>query len=221
MGTDDGTAPMTGAEEARPDAAPGGISVQIVHGHPLVDRAAQIYQEMLAAAGVTEAASLPPPQSRGPMRTTFHVAIDGAGTALGVVHVTLGSLEDVISAPLVDPEQRLATPICEASSISVLPEATGQGVTELLYRSVYCFARRQGAQSLVTVVDPLTLELFREDYGIMFRALGPVTNIIGMDLVAAGEEIHTLEQHLRRHRPEFLEFLADPLTPTERVRYGI
>lgn len=199
----------------------GGISVQVVHGHPLVDRAAAIYQEMLAAAGVTEAASLPQPQGRAPMRTTFHVAIDGSGTALGVVHVTLGSLEDIHGAQLVDPEGRLATPICEASSISVLPEATGQGVTELLYRSVYCFARRQGAQSLATIVDPLTLELFREDYGIMFRALGPVTTHIGLELVAAGEEIHTLEEHLRRSRPEFLDFLAEPLTPAERARFGI
>lgn len=197
------------------------ISVQIVHGHPLVDRAAEIYQEMLAAAGVKGAEELHPPQGRTPMRVTFHVAIDGSGQALGVVHVSLGALEDLHGSALFDPEERLAGPICEASTISVLPEATGQGVTELLYRSVYCFARRQGAQSLATIVDPMTLELFREDYGIMFRALGPVSSHLGLELVAAGEELHTLEEHLRRNRPEFLEFLAEPLTPAERARFAI
>ena len=206
---------MSGAEGS------GEIRVQVVHGHPLVDRAADIYQEMLSAAGVESAGSLPPPQGRAPWRTTFHVATDDAGTALGVVHVTLGNLEDLAIHPLVDPDQRLAAPIAEAPAISVLPEHTGRGVTELLYRSVYCFARRQEARSLATLVDPLTLELFREDYGILFRALGPITNHRGLELVAAGEELHTLEEGLRRDRPEFLDFLTEPFTPAERIRFGL
>lgn len=209
---------MSGAEAGRPAGA---IQVQVVHGHPLVDRAAEIYSEMLAAAGVADAGSVPPPQGRAPMRTTFHVATDASGTALGVVHVTLGNLEDLAIAPLVEPDQRLAAPIAEAPAIAVLPEHTGRGVTELLYRSVYCFARRQEARSLATLVDPLTLELFREDYGIMFRALGPVTSHRGLELVAAGEELHTLEEGLRRTRPAFLDFLTEPFTPAERIRFGL
>jgi hypothetical protein len=58
-------------------------------------------------------------------------------------------------------------------SIAVAPGAP-EGTTELLYRSVYVFARRHGAESLVASVDPMTLDIFREEYGIMFRALGPV-----------------------------------------------
>lgn len=203
------------------DESPGEIRVQVVYGHPLVDRAAEIYSEMLAAAGVDSSGSLPPPQGRAPMRTTFHVAIDASGTALGVVHVTLGNLEELAIHDLVDPDQRLAAPIAEAPTIAVLPEHTGRGVTELLYRSVYCFARRQEARSLATVLDPLTLELFREDYGILFRALGPVTSHRGLELVAAGEELHALEEGLRRHRPAFLDFLTEPFTPAERIRFGL
>jgi len=199
----------------------GGIQVQVVHGHPLVDRAAAIYQEMLADAGVESAGTLPPPQGRAPMRTTFHVATDADGTALGVVQVSLGNLEDLAIADLVEPDQRLAAPICEAPAIAVLPQATGRGVTEMLYRSVYCFARRQEARSLATLVDPLTLELFREDYGILFRQLGPITSHRGLDLIAAGEELHTLEEGLRRSRPEFLDFLTEPFTPSERIRFGL
>jgi len=199
----------------------GGIQVQVVHGHPLVDRAAAIYHEMLADAGVESAGTLPPPQGRAPMRTSFHVALDADGTALGVVHVTLGNLEDLAIEPLVEPDQRLAAPICEAPAIAVLPEATGRGVTELLYRSVYCFARRHEARSLATLIDPLTLELFREDYGILFRQLGPITSYRGLDLIAAGEELHTLEEGLRRSRPEFLDFLTEPFTPSERIRFGL
>jgi GNAT superfamily N-acetyltransferase len=202
-------------------APPEQIRVQVVHGHPLVDRAAEIYTEMLSAAGVDSAGTLPPPQGRAPMRTSFHVATDVDGTALGVVMVTMGNLEDLAIEPLVEPDQRLAAPICEAPAIAVLPEHTGRGVTELLYRSVYCFARRQEARSLATLVDPLTLELFREDYGIMFRALGPITSHRGLELVAAGEELHTLEEHLRRNRPEFLDFLTEPFTPAERIRFGL
>lgn len=206
---------MSGADTRGP------IRVQVVHGHPLVDRAAAIYHEMLSAAGVQSAGTLPPPQGRAPMRTTFHVAVDDTGTALGVVHVTLGNLEDLAIAPLVERDQRLAAPIAEAPAIAVLPEHTGRGVTELLYRSVYCFARRQEARSLATLVDPLTLELFREDYGIMFRPLGPVTSHRGLELVAAGEELHALEEGLRRHRPAFLDFLTEPFTPAERIRFGL
>lgn len=209
---------MSGADAGLPV---GGIRVQVVHGHPLIDRAAAIYTEMLAAAGVADAGSIPPPQGRAPLRTSFHVAVDDTGTALGVVHVTLGNLEDLAIEPLVEREQRLAAPICEAPAIAVLPEHTGRGVTELLYRSVYCFARRQEARSLATLVDPLTLELFREDYGIMFRALGPVTNHRGLELVAAGEELHALEEGLRRSRPAFLDFLTEPFTPAERIRFGL
>lgn len=198
----------------------GEIRVQLIHGNPIVDRAAEIYEDMLAAAGVADTGARPP-QTRPPWRTTFHVAVGPDGTALGALHATLGRLEDLSLAPLVDAEQRLAAPICEAAAIAVQPEATGLGVTELLYRSVYCFARRQGALSLATPLDPLTLELFREDYGILFRALGPVTEHIGLELVAAGGELHELEEGLRRHRPDFLEFLAAPFTPSERARFGL
>ena len=210
---------MSGAGEAPADTP--AMRVQIVHGHPLVDRAAEIYAEMLAAAGVKDPGPVHQPQGRAPMRTTFHVATDAEGTALGCVHVTLGNLEDLVIADLVDPEERLAAPICEAPAIAVLPEHTGKGITELLYRSVYCFARRQEALSLATLVDPLTLELFREDYGIMFRALGPVRSYRGLELVAAGEELHALEAGLRRHRPEFLAFLTEPFTDAERRRFGL
>ncbi|HEU5149674.1 MAG TPA: hypothetical protein VFU19_04210 [Iamia sp.] len=209
---------MSGADAGTP-ADP--IQVQVIHGHPLVDRAADIYAEMLSAAGVADAGRLPPPQGRAPMRTTFHVATDASGAALGAVMVTMGNLEDLAIEPLVEPEQRLAAPICEAPAIAVLPEHTGRGVTELLYRSVYCFARRQEARSLATLVDPMTLELFRQDYGIMFRALGPITNHRGLDLVAAGEELHALEEGLRRHRPELFAFMTEPFTPAERIRFGL
>jgi len=201
-------------------AAAEDIRVQLIHGNPIVDRAAEIYEEMLAAAGVDSSTSQPP-QTRAPWRTTFHVAVDAGGTALGALHATLGNLDDLALSGLVERDQRLAAPICEAAAIAVLPEATGRGVTELLYRSVYCFARRQGARSLVALLDPLTLELFRDDYGILFRALGPVVTHIGLELVAAGGELHELEEGARRNRPDFFAFLVEPFTPAERARFGL
>ena len=93
--------------------------------------------------------------------------------------------------------------------------------TELLYRSVYVFARRHGAESLVASVDPMTLDIFRDEYGIMFRALGPVQHHLGFDTLPVGEEMVTLENSLCVHRPDFYEFLTEPFTDNERNRFGI
>ncbi len=197
------------------------VTVQIVSGDPLMDRATAIYRQMLGAAGVEGAEAANPPQARPEGRNTFHVAVDATGQALGVLHVTFGSLDQLATAALIDPDERLAGPICEVPSVAVQPEAVGRGVTELLYRSVYCFARRQGAGSLAVIVDPLSLDLFREDYGIAFRPLGPVTPHHGFEQVAAGGEIEDLEASVRRDRPEFLAFLTEPFTDAERSRFGL
>lgn len=202
-------------------ATPAGVTVQVVTGDPLIDRATMIYREMLAQAGVEGADAAQPPQARPPERTAFHVAIDASGRALGVMHTTLGSPDQLVLGNLIDRDERLGGPICECPSIAVVPEAAGAGITELLYRSVYCFARRRGARSLAALLDPLTLRLFQEEYGIPFRALGPVTSYLGFDTVVAGEDIHVLEEGVRRQRPEFFEFLVEPLTPAERARFGL
>ncbi|MBK6971210.1 MAG: hypothetical protein IPH29_19415 [Candidatus Microthrix sp.] len=72
-----------------------------------------------------------------------------------------------------------------------------EGTTELPYRSVYVFARRHGAENLVAAVDPMTLDVFREEYGILFRALGPITTRLGFDSLTVGEEMGQLEAGLR------------------------
>lgn len=197
------------------------VVVQTVSGDPLMDRATAIYRQMLGAAGVEGAEAAKPPQARPEGRNTFHVAVDRSGAVLGVLHSAFGSLDQLATADLIDPEERLAGPICECPSVAVQPEAVGRGITELLFRSVYCFARRQGARSLAVIVDPLSLDLFREDYGIHFRALGPVTLHHGIEQVAAGGELTDLEIAVRRHRPDFFAFLTDPFTDAERRQYDL
>ncbi|HYI62922.1 MAG TPA: hypothetical protein VEW93_14105 [Acidimicrobiales bacterium] len=207
--------------EAGAPGPTGEVRVQVVTGDPLVDRATSVYRQMLAQAGVPGAEEAQPPQSRPPGRTAFHVAIDASGTALGVVHTTLGALDELLMARWMDPDERLGGPICECPSIAVRPEAAGAGITELLFRSVYCFARRQGARSLATVLDPFSLTLFRDEYGILFRTLGPVTTELGFETVPVGEGLHELEDGLRRLRPEFLAFLTEPFSAAERARFGL
>lgn len=201
--------------------SPVGVRVQVVVGDPLVDRATTVYRQMLAEAGVAGAEVAQPPPSRPPGRTSFHVAIDAGGTVLGVVHTTMGALDELFLARWIDSAEQLAGPICECPSIAVRPEAAGAGITELLYRSVYCFARRQGARSLAAILDPLTLSLFRDEYGILFRALGPVTTEFGYETVPAGEDLQRLEEGVRRIRPEFFAFLTEPFTDAERLRFGL
>lgn len=198
-----------------------GVRVQVVMGDPLVDRATAIYRQMLSQAGIPGAEHAHPPPSRPPGRTAFHVAVDASGTALGVVHTTLGPLDELLLSRWMDPDEHLAGPICECPSIAVRPEAAGVGVTEILYRSVYCFARRHGARSLATILDPLTLRLFRDDYGILFRPLGPATTALGDETLPAGEDLHVLEQGVRRIRPDFFAFLTAPFSDGERARYGL
>lgn len=109
---------------------------------------------------------------------------------------------------------------CECPLIAVEPGAP-EGTTELLYRSVYIFARRHGAESLVASVDPMTLAIFRDEYGIKFRALGPVKTHLGFDSMAVGEELTILESGLRVYRTDFYDFLTEPFTDNERTRFGL
>lgn len=197
------------------------VSVHVVTGEPIVTRATDMYRQMLSAAGIEGADEAVAPEGRPPWRRSFHVAVDDQAQVLGVIFARIGPLDRLSIAQRVDPEVRLTGPICEAPTSAVVPEAAGLGVTELLYRSVYCYARRHAAASMATVLDPLTLALFRDDYGIMFRPLGPTFDDQGAQLQACGEEIHTLEEDVRRLRPEFYDFLIEPFSPSERAHLGL
>lgn len=210
---------MSGDE--RQPTAGGPVEIQVISGFPLIDRATEIYRGMLGQAGMAGAEVAHPPEVRPEWKSSFHIAIDGSGTVLGVLHARIGRLSELFLAETVDPDQRLAEPICECPSLAVDPAATGMGITELLYRSVYCFARRHGAGSLVTALDAVTVELFRQDYGVTFRPLGPVSTRFGYELMPVGEDLVVLEDEVRRRRPEFLAFLTEPFTATERVRFGL
>ena len=67
----------------------------------------------------------------------------------------------------------------------------------------------------------MTLAIFRDEYGIKFRALGPVQTHLGFDSMAVGEELMTLENGLRIYRPDFYDFLTEPFTDNERHRFGL
>jgi len=136
------------------------------------------------------------------------------------MHATVGTLDQLSLGALMDPDKRLDGIICECPSIAVLPSAP-EGTTELLYRSVYVFARRHGAESLTAAVDPLTLNVFRDEYGIMFRALGPVDTHLGFDSMAVCEKLSVLERSLLLHRPDFAEFMSEQFTDNERRRFGL
>ncbi|MCB1029142.1 MAG: hypothetical protein KDB24_15435 [Microthrixaceae bacterium] len=197
-----------------------GMWVHIISGDPLLSRATEMYRQALAEAGVDGASHAIPPQ-RPDGRRSFHVAVDASGSPLGVLQASIGTLDQLSLGPMMEPGKRLGGVICECPAISVAPGHEDQGVTELLYRSVYCFARRQGAESLAAIVDPMTLDLFRDEYGILFRALGPVSRHMGFDQIAVGERLSVLETSLYALRPDFYDFLSEPLTPEERSMFGL
>ena len=195
-------------------------TVHVVMGDPLLSRAAEIYRHNLADAGVEGAEHAVPPSQRPLARTSFHVVVSPTGEPVGVMRAALGTIEQLWIADLRDTDKRPHGLVCECPLIAVTPGAP-EGTTELLYRSVYVFARRHGADSLIASVDPMTLDIFREEYGIMFRALGPVQDHLGFDALPVGEELTTLESGLRIHRPDFYGFLTEPFTDNERNRFGI
>lgn len=201
-------------------AGSGDLTVHVVTGDPLLTRSLDLYRQGLAEAGVAGAEAATPPPVRPLGRTSFHVASDASGNPVGVIHATVGTLDQLSLGALMDPDKRLDDVICECPSIAVVPGAP-DGTTELLYRSVYVFACRHGAQSLTAAVDPLTLNVFRDEYGIMFRALGPVDTHLGFDSVAVGENISVLENALRHLRRDFFDFLIEPFTANERARFGL
>lgn len=196
------------------------LSVQVVTGDPLVSRSLELYRSRLAEAGVPDADSAVPPQQRPTDRTSFHVVIDGEGTAVGVLHATVGKLAELSLDPIIDPEHRLSGVVCECPSIAVAPGAP-PGVTELLYRSVYCFARRREAVALAAAVDPSTLDILRDEYGFRFRALGRPVEHLGFEMLAVGEELGVLENALAHARPDFFSFLTEPFTSEERSAFGL
>jgi hypothetical protein len=195
-------------------------TVHVVTGDPLLSRAAELYRHGLVEAGVAGADGAVPPPLRPLGGTSFHVVVAPSGEPVGVMHATVGTLDQLSLGALMDVDKRPHGTICECTSIAVLPEAP-EGTTELLYRSVYVFARRHGADTLVAAVDPITLNVFRDEYGIMFRALGPVDTHFGFDSIAVGEDLIVLENALRAHRSDFYAFLIEPFTDNERVRFGI
>jgi hypothetical protein len=196
------------------------VSVHVVMGDPLLSRATEIYRHNLAEAGVEGAEHAVPPSHRPVGRTSFHVVVSPNGEPVGVMRASLGTIDQLSLGGLIDRDKRPEGFVCECPLIAVAPGAPEE-TTELLYRSVYVFARRHGAESLIASVDPMTLDIFREEYGIMFRALGPVQHHLGFDTLPVGEEMVTLENSLCVHRPDFYEFLTEPFTDNERNRFGI
>ena len=201
------------------DAA-GEPTVHVVMGDPLLSRATELYRQGLSEAGVAGAGAAVPPPLRPLGGTSFHVVVAPTGKPVGVMHATVGTLDQLSLGALMDADKRPHGTICECTSIAVLPEAP-EGTTELLYRSVYVFARRHGAETLVAAVAPMTLDIFREEYGIMFRALGPVDTHLGFESMAVGEDLIVLENALRGQRSDFFQFLVEPFTDNERARFGM
>jgi hypothetical protein len=195
-------------------------SVHVVMGDPLLSRATELYRQGLIEAGVEGAAGAVPPPLRPLGRTSFHVVVAPSAEPAGAMQATVGTLDQLSLGAWMERDKQPHGLICECTSIAVVPGAP-EGTTELLYRSVYVFARRHGAENLVAAVDPMTLDIFREEYGILFRALGPITTRLGFDSLTVGEELGLLEAGLRAQRPDFYDFLTEPFTDNERHRFGL
>ena len=98
-------------------------AVHVVMGDPLLSRVAELYREGLAEAGVEGATGAVPPPLRPLGRTSFHVVVAPSGEPAGVVHATVGTLDQLSLGALMDPDKQPHGTVCECPSIAVSPGA--------------------------------------------------------------------------------------------------
>ena len=96
-------------------------TVHVVMGDPLLSRVAELYREGLAEAGVEGATGAVPPPLRPLGRTSFHVVVAPSGEPAGVVHATVGTL-DQLSLPT---SSRTAPSVSVLRSLSAPVRQTG------------------------------------------------------------------------------------------------
>lgn len=194
------------------------FSVYRISGFPAFVAAVKLEEEILAAAGLSEAPRFAHQRSSP---TVMHVAVDERGLPLGVASSTVGPFAEVplgmaLTAAGVDLTGHLLVPdpVCELVSLAVDPEMAGEervtGVTEALYRSFYRRAKQSEARSAVAGVDPWIFDLLTEDYGVPFRVLGPPLELLGRQLLAVGGDLEELEIGVAAAAPEFAAYLNLP-----------
>ena len=109
---------MCGAK-AVPQAAGVQPTVHVVTGDPLLSRAAEIYRHNLAEAGVEGAEHADPPSQRPWGRTSFHVVVSPDGEPVGVMRASIGTIEQLGIAELIDADKRPHGLVCELSLIHI------------------------------------------------------------------------------------------------------
>lgn len=148
-----------------------------------------------------------------PSPTTFHVANRGRQPVAAAVS-TVGHLSEVplglaLAAAGVDITdlQPVPSPVSELVSMSEDRAVTVNGVTEALYRSFYQQSKIQGARSLVVGIDPWVLDLLNEQYGLPFKVIGPMLELLGRTLLPVGGRLAELEAGIAVNSPRFFEFM--------------
>ena len=147
--------------------------MQVVTGEPIVTRATDMYRQMLSAAGVegAEEATAPGPTA---VATAFHVAVDDTGRVLGVILARLGSSTGLDPSMSI-PRSAWRAHLRGAHQRGVPEGGRAGGDRARLPLGVLLRPAPRGRQ-LATILDPVTLALFRDDYAIAFRPLGPVVD---------------------------------------------
>ena len=152
--------------------------------------------------------------------STLHVA--RAGTEIvGCVRTMLGSYTEL---PIGQFPHSVGVPdglLCEFGSLAVHTGVRGLGVVNELHRAAVQWAVRQRAVGFCMLVEPWSVEFFRDAYGVPLVQTSGARDYMGSLTVAAVVTFRALFDNLLDSRPGMYRWATETLTPDDFEAYAI
>ena len=154
--------------------------------------------------------------------STFHLVIDERDAVLGSVRTIAGDWSDLPVGGFERWDHSHPDPVCELSSLAVVPSVRSTGIVEHIYRAGWLAAWRAGANALVALVDPWLLELFTDYYRLPFTRVGTPRFHMGGDVVpVAMPLVGAAYRDLAATRIGFWTWTLEAVTPDEIRRWEL
>ena len=149
-------------------------------------------------------------------RSTFHLVIDEQDGVIGSVRTITGGWSDLPAGDFVRHDWTHPDPLCELSSLAILPSNRSTGIVEHIYRAGWIAAWRSGAHALVGLVDPWLLELFTDHYQLPFTPIGAAKFHMGGTVIpVAMPLVGAAYEPLAAGRVGFWTWTLEAATPEE------
>lgn len=153
--------------------------------------------------------------------SALHVAHTEDGSVVGCVRTMLGTYHELPIGQFRPSAPVPAGTLCEIGSLAVDISIRGLGVVNELHRAALQWALRHGAVGFCMLVEPWSVDFFRDVYGVPLIESAPARHYMGSLTVPATATFESLWATLIDHKPGMLAWSTEGLTPTERVNLGV